>query len=236
VFDDADLDAAVDGAMASKYRNMGQTCVCANRIYAQDGVYDAFVEKLTAAVAALEVGDGTEAGVTQGPLINAAGAEKVRAHLADALGKGGKVIASGTGLDGGNFVRPVVVAEANPEMRLAQEETFGPLAPLFRFETEAEAVRLANESHLGLNAYVFSADLDHGRRLAERWCAECHAVADKPTRFRRSLPFAAIAAKDGVTLETLTAFLLLPHATMSNAPLSRQDAADLAAYIMALKK
>ncbi|MBB5751390.1 NAD-dependent succinate-semialdehyde dehydrogenase [Prosthecomicrobium pneumaticum] len=168
VFDDADLDAAVEGAMVSKFRNMGQTCVCANRIYAQAGIYDAFVEKLTAAVAALKVGIGTEEGVTQGPLINAAAIDKVEQHLADAVAKGGKVVLGGRRHAlGGSFFEPTVLTEASPAMTLAREETFGPLAPVFRFETEAEAIHAANDTEFGLAAYFFSRDVGRIFRVAE---------------------------------------------------------------------
>jgi succinate-semialdehyde dehydrogenase/glutarate-semialdehyde dehydrogenase len=166
VFDDADLDAAVEGAMVAKYRNAGQTCVCANRIYVQDGVYDAFAEKLAAAVAGLKVGHGTEAGVTTGPLIDANAVAKVQAHLADALGKGAKVLQGGQAL-GGNFFAPTVLVDVTPDMRVAREETFGPLAPLFRFSDEAEVIRQANDTEFGLAGYFYTRDLGRAFRVGE---------------------------------------------------------------------
>ncbi len=168
VFDDADLDAAVAGAMASKFRNAGQTCVCANRLYVQAGVYDAFAEKLVAAVRALKVGPGTEPGVEQGPLIDAAALDKVEAHIADAVAQGGRVLTGGKRHAlGGTFFEPTVVAGARPGMRVAREETFGPLAPLFRFETDAEVVQLANDTEFGLASYFFSRDIARVWRVAE---------------------------------------------------------------------
>ncbi len=168
VFDDADLDAAVAGAMASKFRNAGQTCVCANRIYVQAGVYDAFADKLVAAVRALKVGPGTEPGVEQGPLIDAAALDKVEAHIADAVAQGGRVLTGGKRHAlGGTFFEPTVVAGARPGMRVAREETFGPLAPLFRFETDAEVVQLANDTEFGLASYFFSRDIARIWRVAE---------------------------------------------------------------------
>ncbi len=166
VFDDADLDKAVQGAMASKYRNAGQTCVCANRIYVQDGVYDAFAEKLAAEVAKLKVGRGTEAGVTTGPLINKAGVEKVEEHIADATAKGAKVILGGKAL-GGNFFEPTVLTGVTTDMMVAREETFGPVAPLFRFKTEEEAIKLANDTEFGLAAYFYSRDVGRVWRVGE---------------------------------------------------------------------
>ncbi|HBZ92787.1 MULTISPECIES: NADP-dependent succinate-semialdehyde dehydrogenase [unclassified Pseudomonas] len=166
VFDDADLDAAVEGAMVAKYRNAGQTCVCANRIYVQDGVYDAFAEKLAAAVAGLKVGQGTEAGVTTGPLIDANAVAKVQAHLADALEKGARVLQGGQAL-GGNFFAPTVLADVTPDMRIAREETFGPLAPLFRFSDEAEVIRQANDTEFGLAGYFYTRDLGRAFRVGE---------------------------------------------------------------------
>ena len=138
VFDDADIDSAVEGAMASKYRNAGQTCVCANRLYVQDGVYDAFVAKFAAKVKALKVGNGFEDGVVQGPLIEDAAVEKVQRHVADAVAKGGKVLAGGKKLQG-QFFEPTVISEATADMLCAREETFGPFAPVFRFKTEQES-------------------------------------------------------------------------------------------------
>ncbi|MFT0875539.1 NAD-dependent succinate-semialdehyde dehydrogenase [Rhodopseudomonas sp. G2_2311] len=168
VFDDADVDAAVEGAMVSKYRNMGQTCVCANRLYVQDGVYDAFVEKLAAKVKAMKVGDGTEQGVTQGPLINEAAVEKTERHIADALSNGAKVITGGKRHAlGGTFFEPTVLADVRPDALVAHEETFGPLAPVFRFKDEAEVIRLANASPFGLASYFYARDLGRVWRVAE---------------------------------------------------------------------
>jgi len=168
VFDDADLDAAVEGAMISKYRNAGQTCVCANRIYVQDGVYDAFAAKLVAAVAKLKVGDGQEAGVTQGPMIDVKAVQKVEEHIADALAKGGRLLAGGQRHAlGHSFFEPTVIADVTPEMRVAKEETFGPLAPLFRFKTEAEVLAQANDTEFGLAAYFYSRDIGRVWRVAE---------------------------------------------------------------------
>jgi succinate-semialdehyde dehydrogenase/glutarate-semialdehyde dehydrogenase len=168
VFDDADLDAAVEGAMASKYRNMGQTCVCANRIYVQDGVYEAFAEKFVAAVGKLKVGDGTEAGVTQGPLIDDKAVQKVEQHVADALAKGGRLLAGGKRHAlGHSFFEPTVIADVTSDMRVAEEETFGPLAPLFRFHSDDEAVALANSTEFGLASYFYSRDIGRIWRVAE---------------------------------------------------------------------
>ncbi|UYO44901.1 NAD-dependent succinate-semialdehyde dehydrogenase [Rhodopseudomonas palustris] len=168
VFDDADVDAAVEGAMVSKYRNMGQTCVCANRLYVQDGVYDAFVDKLAAKVKAMKVGDGTEQGVTQGPLINEAAVEKTERHIADALSNGAKVITGGKRHAlGGTFFEPTVLADVRPDALVAHEETFGPLAPVFRFKDEAEVIRLANASPFGLASYFYARDLGRVWRVAE---------------------------------------------------------------------
>jgi len=168
VFDDADLDAAVEGAMISKYRNAGQTCVCANRIYVQDGIYDAFVDKLSAAVARLKVGNGAEEGVTTGPLIDAAAVAKVQRHLQDALDKGATLLAGGkTHALGGNFFEPTLVGGVTAEMVVAREETFGPLAPLFRFRDEAEVIRQANDTEFGLAAYFYARDLSRVFRVAE---------------------------------------------------------------------
>lgn len=166
VFDDADLDKAVQGAMASKYRNAGQTCVCANRIYVQDGVYDAFAEKLAAEVKKLKVGRGTETGVTTGPLINKAAVEKVEEHITDATSKGAKVILGGKAL-GGNFFEPTVITGVTSDMKVAREETFGPVAPLFRFKTEEEAIKLANATEFGLAAYFYSRDVGRVWRVGE---------------------------------------------------------------------
>ena len=168
VFDDADLDRAVAGALASKYRNSGQTCVCANRILVQAGIYDAFAAKLAEEAAKLKVGDGTEAGVMQGPLINAAAIEKVEAHVQDAVAKGARVMVGGKRHAlGGTFYEPTVLAGVTTDMRLAQEETFGPVAPLFRFKDEAEAIRIANDTPYGLAAYFYTRDLPRAWRVAE---------------------------------------------------------------------
>jgi len=167
VFDDADIDAAVAGAMASKFRNAGQTCVCANRIFVQAGIHDRFVAALGDAVRALNVGDGRMDGVTIGPLINKAAAAKVAAHLDDALAKGGRVAAYAQAPDGATFTAPVVVTEANPSMLVANEETFGPLAPVFRFDKEEEAVALANATPFGLASYFYTNDLHRAWRVGE---------------------------------------------------------------------
>ena len=168
VFDDADLDAAVQGAMASKYRNTGQTCVCANRILVQDGVYEAFAEKLKAAVEALKVGDGMEPGVTQGPLINAEAVEKVEEHIADAIKRGATVVTGGKRHSrGGNFFEPTILANVPHEAMIFTEETFGPVAPLFRFKTEEEAIALANDTPFGLAAYFYARDVGRIFRVAE---------------------------------------------------------------------
>ena len=168
VFDDADLDAAVEGAMQSKYRNAGQTCVCANRILVQDGICDTFAERLAAKVAELKVGAGTEEGVAQGPLINQDAVAKVEEHIADALGKGARLLTGGARHAlGGTFFQPTVLAGVTPDMRVAREETFGPVAPLFRFQTEAEAVAMANDTELGLAAYFYSRDLGRVWRVSE---------------------------------------------------------------------
>jgi succinate-semialdehyde dehydrogenase/glutarate-semialdehyde dehydrogenase len=166
VFDDADLDAAVEGAIISKYRNAGQTCVCANRLYIQDGVYDAFAAKLQAAVAKLKVGNGMDEGITTGPLINADAVIKVQRHLHDALEKGATLLAGGNSL-GGNFFEPTIVTGVTAEMAVAREETFGPLAPLFRFSDEAEVIRQANDTEFGLAAYFYARDLGRVFRVAE---------------------------------------------------------------------
>jgi succinate-semialdehyde dehydrogenase / glutarate-semialdehyde dehydrogenase len=168
VFDDADIDAAVEGAIASKYRNAGQTCVCANRIYVQAGVYDQFAEKLSAKVAQFKVGSGVEAGVTIGPLIEAAAIEKVEAHVADAVAKGAQVKLGGKRHAlGGLFFEPTLLTGVTSDMRIATEETFGPVAPLFRFETEDEVVAMANASEFGLAAYFYSRDIGRVLRVAE---------------------------------------------------------------------
>ena len=168
VFDDADLDAAVKGAIASKYRNAGQTCVCANRILVQDKVYDAFAGKLADAVAALKVGNGFEQGTVIGPLIDGKAVEKVEQHIADAVAKGAKITLGGKRHAlGGSFFEPTIITGVTPDMAVAREETFGPLAPLFRFKTDAEAVKLANATEFGLAAYFYSRDIGRIFRIAE---------------------------------------------------------------------
>ncbi|WP_347266968.1 NAD-dependent succinate-semialdehyde dehydrogenase [Paracoccus sp. (in: a-proteobacteria)] len=166
VFDDADLDAAVEGAMASKFRNNGQTCVCANRIYVQAGVYDAFAEKLAAAVGRLKVGDGLAEGVTTGPLINAAAVEKVSEHIADALAGGARVVTGGKPMQG-LFYEPTVLTGIHQGMKVASEETFGPVAPLFRFETEDEVIAQANATIFGLASYFYARDIGRITRVQE---------------------------------------------------------------------
>jgi succinate-semialdehyde dehydrogenase/glutarate-semialdehyde dehydrogenase len=168
VFEDADLDEAVKGAIASKYRNTGQTCVCANRLLVQDGVYDAFAAKLKEAVAKLKVGNGMDDGVTQGPLINAAAVKKVEEHIADAVKRGAKVLTGG-GRDGlgGNFFQPTILTDVPAEADIFHDETFGPVAPLFRFKAEADAIRLANDTEFGLAAYFYSRDVGRIFRVAE---------------------------------------------------------------------
>ncbi len=168
VFDDADVDAAVEGALIAKYRNTGQTCVCANRLLVQSGVYEAFAQKLAVKVAMLQVGPGSEAGVVQGPLIDTAGLEKVEAHLADATEKGARILTGGKRhARGGTFFEPTVLAGVTTAMRVAREETFGPVAPLFRFDTEAQAVEMANATEFGLAAYFYSRDIGRCFRVAE---------------------------------------------------------------------
>ena len=166
VFDDADLDAAVAGAIQSKFRNSGQTCVCANRFLVQSGIHDAFVEKLAEAVGELNPGNGLDDGVTQGPLIDEAAVEKVEEHLADALGKGARLMTGGHRLKG-TFFAPTVLSGMTPGMKVAREETFGPLAPVFRFETEAEAIAMANDTEFGLAAYAYTRDLGRAMRVME---------------------------------------------------------------------
>ena len=168
VFDDASLDLAVAGAMASKFRNAGQTCVCANRILVQDGIHDRFVAALAAAVSELRVGDGRERGVTLGPLINPAARDKVLAHLDDARSKGADVAFGGGRGRGNSFVEPTVLTGATADMRFAAEETFGPLAPVFRFRHKDEAIALANATPFGLAAYFYTGDLRRSWRVAER--------------------------------------------------------------------
>ena len=166
VFDDADLDSAVEGAMISKYRNAGQTCVCANRLYVQDGVYDAFVEKLAAKVRGIRVGNGFDAGVTQGPMIDASAIAKVDSHVADAVAKGARVLVGGQ-RQGDRFYEPTVLADATADMLCAREETFGPVAPVFRFHTEAEVIALANATEFGLASYFYSRDIGRIFRVGE---------------------------------------------------------------------
>lgn len=169
VFDDADLDAAVEGALASKYRNAGQTCVCANRIYVQDAVYDDFARRLAARVSEFKVGPGTEAGVTIGPLIDEAAMRKVESHVADATGKGAKVVTGGRRhARGGLFFEPTILTEVTQDMRVAREETFGPVAPLFRFSTEDDVIAMANDSEFGLASYFYARDVGRIFRVAER--------------------------------------------------------------------
>jgi succinate-semialdehyde dehydrogenase/glutarate-semialdehyde dehydrogenase len=168
VFDDADLDAAVEGAMVSKYRNNGQTCVCANRLYVQAGVYDAFAEKLAAKVGAMKVGDGFEAGVNAGPLITKAAVDKVEEHIADAVQKGAKVATGGKpDAKGGLFFEPTILTGVTTDMLVAREETFGPVAPLFKFDTEEQVIELANNTEFGLASYFFSKDMSKIFRVAE---------------------------------------------------------------------
>jgi len=168
VFDDADLDAAVEGALISKYRNTGQTCVCTNRFLVQAGVYDAFAEKLAAKVSAMRVGDGLKGEVQQGPLIDMAAVEKVEEHIQDALANGARVVTGGRRHAlGGTFFEPTVLAGVTPQMKVAREETFGPVAPLFRFETEEEAVRIANATEFGLASYFYTRDLARAWRVGE---------------------------------------------------------------------
>jgi succinate-semialdehyde dehydrogenase/glutarate-semialdehyde dehydrogenase len=168
VFDDADVDAAVAGAIASKYRNTGQTCVCTNRFLVQDGIYPAFVAKLAEAVGALKVGNGLEASTQQGPLIDMNAVKKVEEQIADALAQGGRVVAGGKRHAlGGTFFQPTVVVDATPAMAVAREETFGPLAALFRFRTEEEAIRMANDTEFGLASYFYTRDLGRSWRVSE---------------------------------------------------------------------
>jgi succinate-semialdehyde dehydrogenase / glutarate-semialdehyde dehydrogenase len=166
VFDDADLDAAVAGAMVSKYRNNGQTCVCANRIYVQAGVYDEFAKRLAVAVGKLKVGNGVDDGITTGPLINAAAVKKVQEHIADAVAKGGKIATGGKSM-GGNFFEPTIITHVTNDMAVAREETFGPLAPLFRFDTEEEVIERANATEFGLACYFYTRDIGRVWRVGE---------------------------------------------------------------------
>ncbi len=168
VFDDADLDAAIEGAMMSKYRNAGQTCVCANRLYIQEGVYDAFAEKLVEAVKGLKVGDGMQQGVTQGPLIDSAAVEKIESHIADATQKGARVIeGGGAHAIGGTFFEPTVMTGVTQEMLVARDETFGPLAPLIKFRNEGDVIAMANDTEFGLAAYFYARDISRVWRCAE---------------------------------------------------------------------
>jgi len=168
VFDDADIDAAVQGAMASKYRNTGQTCVCANRFYVQAGIYDEFAKRLVKAVATLRVGDGLAGATEQGPLIDARALAKVKSHISDAVEKGASIACGGKSHAlGGNFFEPTVLVNVTPAMRVAREETFGPVAPLFRFESEEDVIRMANDTEFGLAAYFYTRDLARSWRLQE---------------------------------------------------------------------
>ena len=166
VFDDADLESAVEGAMISKYRNAGQTCVCANRLYAQDGIYEAFVARLAEKAQAIKVGNGFEAGVNQGPMIDAQAIAKVETHVADALAKGAKLVVGGTRI-GERFYTPTVLANVNSDMLCAREETFGPVAPVFRFKTEGEVIEMANHTEFGLASYFYSRDVGRIFRVGE---------------------------------------------------------------------
>jgi succinate-semialdehyde dehydrogenase/glutarate-semialdehyde dehydrogenase len=168
VFDDADLDAAIEGVLASKYRNTGQTCVCANRILVQDGVYDDFVARLSEAVSKFKVGPGLEGDTQQGPLINKAALAKVQAHVDDAVAKGGRIVLGGKPHSlGGTFFEPTIIADATTDMIFAKEETFGPLAPIFRFTTEEEAIEMANDTEFGLSSYFYSENMARIWRVAE---------------------------------------------------------------------
>jgi succinate-semialdehyde dehydrogenase/glutarate-semialdehyde dehydrogenase len=168
VFDDADIDAAVEGALASKFRNAGQTCVCANRLFVQDAVFDIFSAKLAAKVAQLQVGNGMQEGVTQGPLIDQAAVDKVKSHVADALQKGAKLIQGGNpDILGGLFFEPTVLADVSTDALIFKEETFGPVAPLFRFKTDDEVIAMANNTEFGLASYFFSRDIGRIWRVAE---------------------------------------------------------------------
>jgi succinate-semialdehyde dehydrogenase/glutarate-semialdehyde dehydrogenase len=168
VFDDADLDSAVEGALASKFRNTGQTCVCANRLFVQDGVYDAFAKKFSERVSQLKVGNGLEEGVVQGPLIDMNAVEKVEEHISDALSKGARVMTGGKRHEkGGQYFYPTVLADVKTDMKITREETFGPVAPLYRFKTEQELIELANDTQYGLAAYFYSRDIGRIWRVAE---------------------------------------------------------------------
>ncbi len=166
VFDDADIDSAVEGALVSKYRNAGQTCVCANRLYVQDSVYDAFVDKLAAKVRGIKVGNGFEAGVTQGPMIDANAIAKIESHVSDALARGARLLVGGHRI-GSQFYEPTVIADTTADMLCAREETFGPVAPVFRFHTEAEVIAAANNTEFGLASYFYSRDIGRIFRVGE---------------------------------------------------------------------
>jgi succinate-semialdehyde dehydrogenase/glutarate-semialdehyde dehydrogenase len=169
VFDDADVDAAIEGALASKYRNSGQTCICTNRFYVQDGIYDEFARRFAARVRAIKVGNGFEPDVQQGPLINAAAVRKVEDHVADAEAKGGRILAGGRRHPlGATFFEPTVIADATDDMLIAREETFGPVAALFRFRDEQEAIARANDTEFGLAAYFYTRDLSRVFRVSRR--------------------------------------------------------------------
>jgi succinate-semialdehyde dehydrogenase/glutarate-semialdehyde dehydrogenase len=169
VFDDADLDAAVQGAIASKYRNTGQTCVCANRLLVQEGVYDAFVAKLVEAVRQLRVGDGLKGATEQGPLIDDKAVAKVEEHIADALAKGGRIALGGKRHAlGGTFFEPTIITHVTPKMLVAREETFGPVAPIFSFKDEKQAIQMANDTEFGLASYFYTRDIGRAWRVAER--------------------------------------------------------------------
>ncbi len=192
VFDDADLDAAVQGAIASKYRNTGQTCVCANRLLVQDGVYEEFTGKLVDAVAMLRVGDGLKGVTDQGPLIDMNAVAKVEEHIADALAKGAQVAAGGRRHAlGGTFFEPTVLTDVQPGMMVAREETFGPVAPLFRFKTEAEALRMANDTEFGLAAYFYTRDLARSWRVSEGAGVRHRRREHRHHHARKSRPSAA---------------------------------------------
>jgi succinate-semialdehyde dehydrogenase/glutarate-semialdehyde dehydrogenase len=168
VFDDADLDAAVQGAIGSKFRNSGQTCVCTNRFLVQDGVYEEFSRRLVAAVEALKVAPASEPGAQQGPLINAKAVDKIQQHIADALGKGARLLAGGKPHAlGGSFFEPTVLGDVRADMLVARDETFGPLAPIFRFETEAQAIAMANDTEFGLASYIYTQNLGRAWRVSE---------------------------------------------------------------------
>ncbi|MGY4399208.1 acyl-CoA reductase-like NAD-dependent aldehyde dehydrogenase [Bradyrhizobium sp. USDA 3315] len=168
VFDDADIDAAVEGALVSKYRNMGQTCVCANRLYVQAGIYDQFVQKLSKNVEAMKIGDGSDAGVTQGPLINMGAIDKIERHIADAVKRGAKIVTGGKRHAlGRSFFEPTVLANVTSDSLVGQEETFGPLVPVIRFKDEADVIGMCNSSPFGLASYFYSRDLGRVWRVAE---------------------------------------------------------------------